>query len=71
MYKSIRIDIQSPCLWNCFPLEESWIRRIDGYDVETVRYHYRSHKTESVEEEQVDVYTFIGRMIQHILPKGV
>ena len=26
MYKSIRIDIQSPCLWNCFPLEGSWIR---------------------------------------------
>ena len=46
------------------------IRRINGYDGKTVRYHYRSHKTESVEEEQVDVCTFIGRMIQHILPKG-
>jgi len=46
------------------------IRRIDGYDGKTVRYHYRSHKTERVEEERVDVYTFIGRMIQHILPKG-
>ncbi|MCR4321497.1 MAG: transposase [Candidatus Brocadiaceae bacterium] len=55
------------------------IRRIDGYlpvrctqtgDGETVRYHCWSHKTERVEEERVDVYTFIGRMIQHILPKG-
>lgn len=46
------------------------IRRIDEYDVEGVRYHYRSHKTERVEEERVDAYTFIGRMIQHILPKG-
>lgn len=44
------------------------IRRINGYDGKTVRYHFRSHKTESVEEEQVDVYPFIGRMIQHILP---
>ena len=32
-------------------------------------FHYRSHKTEKVEEERVDVYTFIGRMIQHVLPK--
>ena len=32
-------------------------------DGETVRYHYRSHKTENVEEERVDVYTFIGKMI--------
>lgn len=46
------------------------IRRIDRYDGERVKYHYRSHKTEKVETEVVDVYTFIGRMIQHILPKG-
>lgn len=46
------------------------VRRIDGYDGETVTYHYRSHKTERVEQEQVGVYTFIGRMIQHVLPKG-
>ena len=46
------------------------IRRIDEYDGETVRYHYRSHKTERIEKERVDVYTFIGRMIQHVLPKG-
>ncbi|WKZ22408.1 MAG: transposase [Candidatus Brocadiaceae baterium WH-1] len=46
------------------------LKRIDEYDGERVRYHYRSHKTERVEQEEVDVYTFIGRMIQHILPKG-
>ena len=46
------------------------IRRIDAYDGQTVSYHYRSHKTEKVEQERVDVYTFMGRMIQHVLPKG-
>ena len=46
------------------------LRRIDGYDGQSVTYHYRSHKTERVERERVDVYTFIGRMIQHVLPKG-
>lgn len=39
------------------------MRRIDGYDGETVRYQCRSHKTEQIEEERVDVYPFIGRMI--------
>ncbi len=34
------------------------IRRIDGYDGETVGYHYRSHKTEKVEGKRVEVYTF-------------
>ncbi len=48
------------------------LRRIDAYNHngKTVTYHYRSHKTEKVEKETVDVYTFILRMIQHILPKG-
>jgi hypothetical protein len=46
------------------------VRRIDAYDGQRVTYHYRSHKTEKVEKETVDVYTFIGRMIQHVLPKG-
>jgi len=46
------------------------VRRIDGYDGQSVTYHYRSHKTERVERERVDVYTFIGRMIQHVFPKG-
>jgi hypothetical protein len=46
------------------------IRRIDAYDGQTVTYHYQSHKTKKAEKETVDVYTFIGRMIQHVLPKG-
>lgn len=46
------------------------VRRIDEYDGETVTYHYRSHNTDMIETEKVPVYTFIGRMIQHILPKG-
>ena len=46
------------------------VRRIDHYDGERVTYHYRSHRTERVERETVDVQTFIGRMVQHTLPKG-
>src|SRR6266850_3092665 len=46
------------------------VRRIDRYDGQRVTYHYRSHKSERVERETVDVYTFIGRMIQHVFPKG-
>ena len=33
-------------------------------------YHYRSHKSERVERETVAVYTFIGRMVQHVFPKS-
>ncbi len=46
------------------------LRRIDRYDGHRVTYHYRSHKSERVERETVAVYTFIGRMIQHVFPKG-
>jgi hypothetical protein len=46
------------------------LRRIDRYDGNSVIYHYRSHKSERVEWEQVDVFTFIGRMIQHSFAKG-
>ena len=46
------------------------IRRIGSYDGERVTYHYHSHKTKREEQERVDVYTFIGRMIQHVFPKG-
>jgi hypothetical protein len=46
------------------------VRRIDHYDGRQVTYHYRSHRTERTERERVDVYTFIGRMVQHIVPKG-
>ena len=46
------------------------VRRIDRYDGERVTYHYRSHRTERTTYETVDVMTFIGRMVQHALPKG-
>jgi len=46
------------------------LRRIDRYDGQRVTYHYRSHTSERVEREPVDVYTFIGRMVQHVCPKG-
>ena len=46
------------------------LRRIDGYDGQRVTYHYRSHKSERVERETVEVYTFIGRMMQHVFAKG-
>jgi Putative transposase/Transposase zinc-binding domain len=46
------------------------VRRIDRYDGERVTYPYRSHRTERVEHETVDVETFIGRMVQHTVPKG-
>ena len=46
------------------------IRRIIRYDGKTVKYWYKDHETKSVKVETVDVFTFIGRMVQHILPKG-
>ena len=46
------------------------VRRIDRYDGHRVTYHDRSHRTERVEHETVDVATFIGRMVQHTVPKG-
>jgi hypothetical protein len=46
------------------------LRRIDRYDGHRVTYHYRSHQSERVEQETVAVDTFIGRMVQHVFPKG-
>src|SRR5712692_3168656 len=46
------------------------VRRIDRYDGARVTYHYRSHRTGRMEHETVPVDTFIGRMVQHTLPKG-
>ena len=46
------------------------VRRIDRYDGHQVTYHYRSHRTERVEHETVDVDTFIGRMVHPTVPKG-
>jgi Putative transposase/Transposase zinc-binding domain len=46
------------------------VRRIDRYDGKRVTYHYRSHRTDRMECETVPVDTFIGRMVQHTMPKG-
>jgi hypothetical protein len=46
------------------------MRRIEQYDGQTVRYWYRDHKTETLQHETLPVLRFIGRMVQHILPKG-
>jgi hypothetical protein len=46
------------------------VRRIDRYDGEWVTYHYRSHRTDRREHETVTVDRFIGRMVQHVMPKG-
>jgi len=46
------------------------VRRIESYDGQTVRYWYQDHKTEAVQHERLGVLRFIGRMVQHILPKG-
>ena len=40
------------------------VRRLDRYDGQRVTSHDRSHRTERVEHETVDVDTFIGRMVQ-------
>jgi Putative transposase len=46
------------------------LRRLDRYDGQRVPDHYRSHTSERVEWERVDVSTFIGRMVQQTVPKG-
>jgi Putative transposase len=46
------------------------LRRILSYDGQQVRYWYNDHKTKQRQEEEVSALTFIGRMVQHILPQG-
>jgi hypothetical protein len=46
------------------------VRRIECYDGQTVRYWYRDHQTQAIQHETLPVLRFIGRMVQHILPKG-
>jgi hypothetical protein len=47
------------------------IRRIVYYDGKMVKYWYNDHYTGKKKTERVGVFTFIGRMVQHILPKGM
>ena len=46
------------------------VRRIEQYDGQTVRYWYQDHKSGTIQHETLPVLRFIGRMVQHILPKG-
>jgi len=46
------------------------VRRIIKYDGEKVSYKYTDHKTGKEQEETVTAEIFVGRMVQHILPKG-
>jgi hypothetical protein len=47
------------------------VRRIERYDGQRVTYWYNDHQSGRRKEEEIDVYSFIGRMVQHILPKGM
>ncbi|MGV8149904.1 MAG: transposase [Alkaliphilus sp.] len=46
------------------------LSRIIEYDGRKVKYWYKDHRTHKKEVAEVDVLTFIGRMVQHILPNG-
>jgi hypothetical protein len=47
------------------------VRRMVSYDGKRVKYWYQDHKSGHRKREEVDVFRFIGRMVQHILPKGM
>jgi len=46
------------------------VRRIISYDGINVTYWYNDHKTKNQKVETVSAEIFIGRMVQHIMPKG-
>lgn len=46
------------------------LSRIVEFDGINVTYRYKSHRTKRMEHETIDAVTFIGRMVQHIFPKG-
>lgn len=46
------------------------LRRIISYNGRTIRYWYKDHLTGKRKEEEISIFRFIGRMVQHILPKG-
>jgi len=46
------------------------VRRIMIYDGEHVTYKYKDHKTGKEKVDTVTAEVFVGRMVQHILPKG-
>ncbi len=46
------------------------VRRIIKYTGSHVTYWYKDHYTKKKKVVTVDVFTFVGRMVQHIMPKG-
>ncbi|WP_150137967.1 transposase [Candidatus Enterovibrio escicola] len=46
------------------------LSKIVGYGGHQVRYYYQSHKIKLKTYETVDAQVFVGRLVQHILPKG-
>ena len=46
------------------------VKRIEQYDGDSVSYWYRDHKTGQIEHTTLPSLRFLGRMVQHILPKG-
>jgi hypothetical protein len=46
------------------------VKRIMKYDGESVTYKYQDHKTGKEKVDTVTSEVFVGRMVQHILPKG-
>jgi hypothetical protein len=46
------------------------LKRLDGDDGQRVTSHSRSHTSERVEHDTVEVSTCIGRMMQHVFAKG-
>jgi hypothetical protein len=46
------------------------VRRIMKYDGQNVTYKYNDHKSGKEQVETVTAEVFVGRMVQHILPKG-
>jgi hypothetical protein len=46
------------------------VRRLEEYDGQQVSYWYEDHKTQAIQHATLPVLRFIGRMVQHILPKG-
>ena len=46
------------------------VSRLIDYDGKEVQYWWKDHRSHKREEARIDVMRFIGRMVQHILPKG-
>jgi len=46
------------------------VSRLIDYDGKQVQYWWRDHRSHKREEARIEVMRFIGRMVQHILPKG-